>query len=431
MQLDILSPLKTAFSILGDYWWLYLPILFGVGSVLGWMNYITHKYRLSLKWVLLEIKPPPDVQKSPKIAENIFSGLHASYLPVNNKKRFFKGEIPNYYSLEIIGNGGDIHFYIRTTEAVRMVVEQQVFAQYPDAEIKIVDDYINLLPHYLPNDDYDLFGADLEFTKEDAYPIKTYPFFEEESGKDEFKRTDPLAPLAETMSALEPGEHIWIQILIRPTGNAWVKAAQPAIDKLFGKEVPPQLDFMAKILNGFASIIVGVLDIFVTAAETKKDEKKEKDINIQKITPGQRFILEQVENKVAKLGFKSNVRFLYVSRKEIFHRSHITSVIGMFKQLYANNLNSFTPNRGTMTFHKGILSKIFPSDKGLFAQQFESNRKIKFFRHCRERNFNKKVIILNTEELATLFHLPGIGLKAPGFPRVEAKKGQPPAGLPM
>ncbi len=406
-----------------------MPVLLAMGSILGWVNYITHKYLTSLNWVMLEIKPPPDVQKSPKIAENIFSGLHGTYLPVKWKKRFFKGEVPNFYSLEIVGNGGQFNFYIRVAETVRSLVEQQVFAQYPDAEIKVADDYIAGLPRFLPNNEYDLFGADLIFDKEDAYPIKTYPFFEEESGKDEFKRTDPLAPLAETLSTLEPGENIWIQILIRPTGPSWVKASKPIIDKLFGKDVKPELDFAGKVADLPSKAAGLIFDLFGLGPE--KEEKKEKEVNIQKITPGQRFTLEQVENKVAKLGFKSNIRFIYIGRKEIFHRSHISSVIGMFKQLYSNNLNLFKPDSKTITVHRGILPVIFPSDKGFFASNFEFRRKWKIYQHYRSRFFRKKVIILNTEELATLFHLPGIGVKAPAFPRVEAKKGQPPAGLPM
>jgi len=39
--------------------------------------------------------------------------------------------------------------------------------------------------------------------------------------------------------------------------------------------------------------------------------------------------------------------------------------------------------------------------------------------------------VLNTEELATLYHLPGLAVRAPFLPRVESKKGQPPAPLPI
>ena len=62
--------------------------------------------------------------------------------------------------------------------------------------------------------------------------------------------------------------------------------------------------------------------------------------------------------------------------------------------------------------------------------QEEYKRKIDMYKRARAREF-KELVILSTEEIATLFHLPGINVKAPLFPRVEAKKSQPPAGLPI
>ena len=112
--MDLFGPLKTSLSTLYDYWWLYLPALLVVGTFNSWLFYRTQQNLLSLRWVVLEVKPPPDVQKSPKIAENIYSALHASYLPVKWKRRFFKGEVPNWYSLEVVSNGGDMNFYVRS-----------------------------------------------------------------------------------------------------------------------------------------------------------------------------------------------------------------------------------------------------------------------------------------------------------------------------
>ena len=39
--------------------------------------------------------------------------------------------------------------------------------------------------------------------------------------------------------------------------------------------------------------------------------------------------------------------------------------------------------------------------------------------------------VLNVEELATLFHFPTFEVTAPVAPRVEAKRGKPPSGLPI
>lgn len=393
-------------------------------SLESWLLFVRQRYLLSIKWVLLEVKPPPDVQKSPKIAENIFSGIHGVYSkPMNWRKTFLKGEVQKWFSCEFVGTGGDIHFYIRTPEDLRNLVETQIFAQYSDAEIKVVDDYVLDMPAYLPNEEYNLFGTELVFTKDDAYPIKTYPFFEEESGKDEFKRTDPLAPFAEIMSSLEPGEHIWLQLVIRPTGDGWVKAAQKTIDKIIGKPEPKQD-------RGLMGAAVDIIDETFGGVPVVAEEKKKEEFSLTKLTAGQKFVLDQVENKIAKLGFKAGYRFLYLGRKDAFHMAHVSSVIGGFKQLYSHNLNTFKPNGDTITSGSGILSWLTLSGDGFFAKQDEFKRKWRLYQDYRKRNFVKKVIILNTEELATLWHLPGIGVKAPSFPRVEAKKGQPPVGLP-
>ena len=64
-------------------------------------------------------------------------------------------------------------------------------------------------------------------------------------------------------------------------------------------------------------------------------------------------------------------------------------------------------------------------------------RKRKLFRHYQKRLgpfFPRSggTFILNTEELATLYHFPSrMAAPAPGVPRVEAKKGEAPSGLPM
>lgn len=401
------------------YWWIYLPILLFWLTIETWKLYIRHKYIISLEWVLLEVKPPPDVPQSPKIAENIFAGLHGIYLPVTWKEQFFKGKVPNWFSFEIVGNGGGMDFYIRSPKGLRNLVESQIFAQYPDAEIKVVDDYITSLPKHLPNDDYDLFGMELSLAREDAYPIKTYPDFEESGAKDEFKNIDPIAPLAETMSSLEPGEQIWIQLLCRPTGGDWVKKASSVIDEIIGKKPKQEAGFIGKLIMATDSAIFPVT--------AKKDEKKEeKEPSVVQLSPGKKNVLERVENKISKLGFKSGIRYVYIARKEIFHWSHISAIMGTFKQLAVNDLNSFKPSPGTITAGVGWFSFLFPSAKGFFAAQETFRKKHLMYTKFRDRTFVSKLSILNTEELATIFHMPNIAVKAPAIPRVEAKKGQPP-----
>ena len=90
----------------------------------------------------------------------------------------------------------------------------------------------------------------------------------------------------------------------------------------------------------------------------------------------------------------------------------------------------------------GVIVGMFPwafiNDKGFFADARTLKKKEGMYKSYRGREFAKPPkptgkefpIILNTEELATLWHLPGLNVSAPLVPRVQAKKGQPPSILP-
>ena len=244
--------LNSALDILASFWWIYSPFLLFFGLTAAFQTYTRTKYIQSLKWTLLEFRIPKEIRKSPKSTEQIFNALHGVFIPLKWHEKFFQGRVIDWFSFEIIGSGGEIHFYIRTPEAYKKLVQSQVYAQYPDTEIKEVaeeNDYITNLSSFLPNDKNDIWGAELVLSKEDAFPIRTYPEFEEVAvGREDVKRVDPMASLAEVLSSLQYGEFIGIQLLIRPTGDAWIKKGQAAVDKIMGKEVKSKPDFMSKLI---------------------------------------------------------------------------------------------------------------------------------------------------------------------------------------
>ena len=414
-----------------QFWWVWTPVILAIIAYEEWSYMTRAKFLGGLSWTLLEVIPPPDVPwSSPKAAENIFAGLHASYagFPGTSwKSQFFQGKVPVWFSFEIVSNGGETHFYIRCPGDQRNVIESIIFAQYPACEIRVVPDYVDNLPANLDLQQYDLSGAELEFTKEQAYPIKSYIEFEEAGGKDEYARIDPLSPLMETMSALHPGEQLWLQYIIRATGGDWAKEGDKVVNKLKGKKDPatkPPFDFI------FAPI-----DWMLGPKEEEK-KKEEKEFDLQKLTPAEKKVLEQVQYKLAKLAFKTSIRLVYLAPKDAFDGSRISGVTSMFKQLYYTNMNTFKP---ATTRDKGFLKWIFPSDVGFFAGERAAKKKRRVWASYRQRLFShtdldenkaEKLCILTTEELATLWHLPGLNVKAPLMPRVQAKKGQPPAILP-
>ncbi len=434
----IFSALGAGVFLALQYWWVWLPLMLARIAYIMWLDYQKEKYLLGMKWVMLEITPPPEIlYSSPKAAESFFAWLHASYGGgIKWKDQAFGGKVPDWFSIEIVSDSGDTHFYIRCTEGQRNGVEAALFAQYSQAEIRIVEDYTTMLPADFDPTTYDISGSDFVGTQPPAYPIKSWTEFEDAGGKDENARIDPLSPLLEIMSALTPGEHLWLQYVIRPTGGDWVKEGQKVVDKMAGREEKPA---PAHIVVRILSIPVKIIEFFMTmfGLYTPPEEKKkeEKPFNLSSLTPADKLVLEQIQFKISKLAFKSTIRTVYIARKDAFNGARSASVSGMMKQLFYNNLNSFKPGNGTSD--KGVVPWLFPGGKGFMASERTLKKKIGMYKAYIKRTFSPPSknpkdypLILNVEELATLWHMPALNVKAPLLPRVQAKKGQPPAMLP-
>ncbi len=407
----VLDSLFRTFSFIAGYWWLYLPVFLFAVLTGAFEFYTKLQYIKAINWVLLELKIPQDPGKSPKATEQIFTALHGILPPpIRWRDKFFKGKMVDWLSFEIVGINGEIHFYIRTPERYRKLVQSQIYSQYSDSEIsEAVSDHADLLAP--PDETHNLWGAEFILNKEDMYPIRTYPEFEEKSsGPDYVKRIDPIASLTEVMSSLEAGEYIGIQLLIQPTGEGWVKKGQTAVDKLQGKGVKSSdVTIFHKLIWEVDKLVPGY------AEQEKKEEKK-----AEQLTSGKQEAIKSAERKFAKLGFNTGIRFIYAAPKETFHFPHVSGISGAFKQFTSQTSNGFKMNGATTT-----------SGKGLRKAQKEYNKKIYLLDKYKNRSLPFMSFVLNTEELATVYHFPDIGVKSPLLPRIETKKGEPPVGLPI
>jgi len=356
------------------------------------------------------------------------SKLHGIYSTPNLIEKWFEGKIQRWFSLEIISKGGNIHFLVRTPEKFRNLVEAQFYAQYPNAEIAEVEDYTAVLPSNIPSKDYDAWGTEFVLTQKDAYPIRTYPYFFEETKEEE--RIDPLASLSEVLSSLSPEEHIWIQILVRPTDEKWKDEGERLVEKLIGKKVSvTKRGMVLEEARGWFEAMKETLHELFFGALTPayKDEKKEQTLEslMLYMTPGQRDAVSAIEKNIAKLGFETITRFVYWAKSDIFSSANKAAVIGAFKQFNTQNLNGFKSN-----------SKISPSIDYFFKKRRDFYRKVKILNNYKKRYFpqrkiSKRGFVFNIEELATIYHIPGKIVEAEAMPRIEAKKGGPPTGLPI
>lgn len=419
---EILGVYKFIFM---GYWWIIAPLALFLFLRYLWVNYLINKYLRSLKWILLEVKFPRDIVKTPKAMEQFFAGLHAAEKKRKFKEKYIKGELPPWFSIEMIGHGGTIRFFIRGQEKYRNLIESHLYAQYPQAEIVETEDYVSSIPAGAPTKDFDAWGTELILTKPDAYPIRTYPVFFEEKEAEE--RTDPIAGLFEFLSSLDPRESIAIHILISPVSDEkWKADGERLVAKIVGREVKETKKGLILVQEGKSwanALGKGFGDLFGLgkSAETK-EEKVEKVVPF--LTPGQKEVVLAIEKNLAKIGFLTMVRFMYWAPKEIFIKDKPTVAAGFFRQFNTQNLNGFKTNK-----------KSTPGRGRIFKRRRELGQRRFFVRIFKKRFFpfhrlKTRGFVFNIEELATIFHLPGKFVEAEKLSKIEAKKSSPPSELP-
>lgn len=421
--MDILYQIIGVFLSL---WWLWLPVALFASFIELWTKYLKIQAVKKINWILLEVKVPRDVQRTPKSMEQIFAGFHGVQAKIKFWDKYWKGKVQEWFSLEIAGIDGGVYFFVRTPEQYRNLVEAQIYAQYPGAEIHETLDYAGPLANKVPSKNFDIAGVELVLVKDDFYPLRTYPTFEE---KEEERRVDPMAAFLEILSKLKPGENIFVQYVVKPLSLDEEKkikeAAQAQIDKMHGRKKDAKKGFFGNFTDEAAEFMIHLVKgvfVFPEWAERKSDEKSEKQVTL---SPGEKLVAEGIEAKVSKLLFKSSIRFAYIARSDVFNKANIAAVLGAFKQFNTVNMNGFKPNGDVGT----------SADYPFFKKRREYLKKKDFIERYIKRKWPRKPkgkdFTLNAEELATVYHYPLIVVAAPTLRRVESKKAEPPVSLPV
>lgn len=405
------------------WWWILPPFLFYPYWRNIYLNYIQDIWSKDKgKYKLLEIKLSEEINRPIKAMEQLFANLWFVLDDPNAREKWMEGKQILHFSLEIVAREGDIHLLMRVPSGQAETTKSIIYAQYPELEIRDFEEYTLKVPNPLPNQEWNLWGTDIKMIKPDSYPIKTYPVFFEESpsDKEQFK-IEPMSALLEGLSTLKPGEQIWMQIVATPTREdltGWITRAKQTRDKVLqrgdaGKEVVRKPIFRQ------------VIDILFFQQEFKDVEVKEKTRpSLQDIPEAEKRIAESIDRKASKPSFECFIRVLYLAKRDVFFKPRVTIPINFFLGFNTENLNSFKP--------KSTSIKYPPlEDKRLYLKQRD------VFWHYLNRLFpgypeSKEVYILNTEELASLFHFPSRAMApASGLERIRAKKGEPPSNLPV
>lgn len=422
--------------------WLYKIFLFGflpIASVailarlafFFWVHYVNTDFISGIEWVLLEIIPPRDVLRSPKAMELFITNALYHFSYKGGLETYWQGAVWFWFSLEIVSIDGQVHFYIRTPSRVKELIETQMYAQFPQAQVKVVEDYALAVDKIAPNSVWDLWGCEFKLTKLDAYPIKTYIDFGLDKDQKEEYKIDPISPVIELFGSIGRGEQMWMQIIVTPSKKEypehahfwqkthdWIKEADLEMKRLLG-EFTRQQD---KIEGTFARAPDYI-----------------------------RPLIDGTSKKMLKVGFDTGIRVCYVAKREAFNANNKRNMRLIFRQYSAPFVNELTRINSTQAdaFSVNFFASFFPLSKKkvmrLSDRMLEEYREREFFHPPIYHSihlpwpispiifpnfFHHHINVLNSEELATLWHFPGQILKVPTLERIESKEASPPTNLP-
>jgi len=354
-------------------------------------------------WTIFEIKITKDTEGGPQTMENFFNSL----------KSLTKG----YFSLELIGMKRNVRFYLRFPTQYRKLIEPLIYSSFSKIVFEEVEDYFSYLPAFLPNKEYDLWGTEFVLEKADPYPIKTYPLFPNEklNGK---TKIETIGSFSEMVNKLNEKEFYLIQIVFRPLNRdeeeAFIEKAKQEEDIVLGKKAPEK-----KITSkdwAIAFIINLLTGVFRQPVWPQEPEKKEPPPP----SFSQQEIANLIERKIKKNCFETGIRVLYVAPKNIFDEINTLGFLAYFNQFDFKNLNSFKINDNATT---EVAERFFLERKTLL-------KKIAFYKKVIKRDFPEIKFILNSEELATIYHFPSGETKIPSISQILFRKGEPPSFLP-
>lgn len=327
-------------------------------------------YERGLKMVPLLIQLPPtsddtdtsnrdarDVAEENVSRAEVLYGIIASTWQKGRKNRFY-GQ--RHFGFEIVASKGFVYFYAAVPVVLVEIVKQAIVSSYPSARVEEVPEHNIFNPIGKINATT---GGELSLKENYAYPIATYQ---------DIKR-DAMQSLLNALSTLDKEDGVGIQILMRPANPSWTKAASAmASKKRKGKDDKKGGQVAGQWLK----------DLAKTAGGQATEQKSESNSGKPDLSSLEQSVLDSIDDKTRHPGYETLIRVVASSNVSQRAQAILSNVIAAFALYDAPGKNGFkyTPAKDIERFVTAYILRMFPQE-------------------------NTKTI-LNSVELATLFHFP-------------------------
>ena len=374
----------------------FLGIIIGVAAlivffivllqILRWFLSRRHYFPHQVFLVRLPKEKPEDDKKEStvqQLREEIAKG-ETIFAAIGGLKaeRGFKAWLTgrhDHFSFEIVASHNKIAFYVVAPHEQVRYIEQQIQAYYPEAIIDEVEDYN---PFSLNGQ---IAAAYLKTTKSFLFPIKTYQKME----------VDPLNSLINTLSKLGKDESLVIQYLVRSAHSAWHKKVRRVVEKIHQKN-----SVSAGVKSSGPTALIG--DIF--SGHGHKDNNTPEAP--KKLSAIEEEMVKTIEEKNLKTGLDVNIRIVSSAKTKEEASRYLENIAATFGEY-----NNFSYGNNFSRANKKAPGKI--------VQDF-------IYRHFQESN----TFLLNSEELASVFHFPLKSTETPNILWLTSKIAPAPANVP-
>lgn len=403
------------FEPIGWVFYFFIPIVVPlVLFVFFWRSLIEYQrfvFTQKAGGVLLEIRIPREITKSPLAMEVIFNGLWQKG-GAELHETILSGKSRPFFSFEIASIDGKVHFFVWTQKKFKDLVESQFYAHYPNIEVVEVQDYTKDIFFDPKKGDRKVWGTHYKLSQPDPFPIKTYIDFglDKASEKEEYK-VDPIASVLEWMGSLRPGEQAWVQIIIQ------------AHRKLEFK------DGEFSVIKDWQSNAKKIIEDIRKEATPKSDSEFPGFPNPTKM---QNEAITAIERSMTKYPYEVHIRSIYTATKDADKTgSRVPGLIGAFRPVSSSYKYFNEIRKGTGTGFDFPWEDFMEIRENMLRRKFLNAYKLRSGHQGPYKNWKSKPMILTCEELATIWHLPGAVVQTPSLARIPSKKSEAPANLPI
>jgi hypothetical protein len=343
-----------------------------LGMVAGFLIYSQYKktlreaknYERGLKMVPLLIHLPPssdDLETGSRdardVTEEVLSQAQVMYnIIASTATKGFKSKIygQRHVSFEILAYEGLIRYYAVVPSVLIDVIRQAVTAAYPSARLEEVVEH-NIFSKVGKMSG--TIGGEFTLKKNYIYPIATYQ---------ESKR-DASRALLSALSSASREDGIALQMMIRPAREGWTKNSISSAEKI-------------KKEKGKKGGVVASKDIMEALWKPPKTEEvKAEDKQLSTL---EKTTVDAIEEKTRHPGYEVLVRVVVSSNTAVRSQALLKNVVAAFSLFDSSTFNGFK-----FSISKNIEELVTAYIFRFFPQTVTQN-------------------ILNSVELATIFHLP-------------------------